>query len=571
MAVVSQNQADQENQNGTTQSQTSGGNGAGVTTVVSGSKGGSGGGSSNAAPTVQNAQGSQNSASNTPSTSGSFTNLKSYLNANNGGQQFTQQINNNLNQQGQQIQSNVNNASQQFNQQAQQVVNPVQQNYNNFQQNGGATGDANAITSYAKANNDNASSIRNLENASYTGPKSLNDLSGQNNGAALQSNIQNYSTLANNAQTEPGRFSLLQNMFGGQGYNQGQQTLDNLFIDPSKLTASRASANQAQNAYTQAANNATNQAQNYQNQLQGYAQGTVSGLGNAVNNQYQNVQNETQQDIANQQNAVNNFLSNYKAGKINQADATALGINNGDATYNLDPTQYITQGTTPTAQAVASQQDYANFAALQGLLGSNANSQTAATLAQFQDPSKSGQLGPAYNLDQSGYQAALASAKDAYQQAVNPVQQDLNTLNSGYQNSPYTYQGTSGNGWLGAMNDMASALRASGFAQNSGAIGASNEDLVKLAEQNNALYNGANGPTPQGGPVGAIDDSKYFTPYYQQDLQKFGIQGTNNPGNPNNMAFTDLVDAYQNKISAQQQALKNLANQYGANNTLNIG
>lgn len=428
MAVVTQNQSDQENQNsqsGSAQSNTSGGNGAGVTTVVSGSKGGSSGGSSNAAPTVQNAQGSQNSAAPTPSSSGSFTNLKSYLNANNNGQNLTGQINNNLSQQGQQLQTNVNNASHQFNQQAQSVVNPISTAYGNFSQNGGSTGDASAITKYAGASNDNSNSIKNLENSSYTGPKSFNDLSGSNNGNSIQGNINNYSGLANSAGTEAGRFSLLQNMFGGQGYTQGQQTLDNAFIDPHQLNGARSTANQVQNSYNQAANNASNQAQNYQNKISDYANGTVNALNNAVsganpNSAISNINNSYQTALNTQNGNFNQYTKNLQSGKISQDEAKALGLTSGLNIYNVDPSSYLTKNADLTTNNTATTQDYAQIAALNELLGTKASAPSSEILQQYATQQAPTITPDKYlNYNASGLQTAAQNAGQQYQDAIN--------------------------------------------------------------------------------------------------------------------------------------------------------
>lgn len=439
MAVVSQNQADQEQQNqnsqsGTTPSttQNSGGNGAGTTTVVSGSKGGASGAGSNAAPTVQSASGSQNSTPQTPSSSGSFTNLKSYLNANNNGQNFSNQINSNLNNQGQQLQSNVNSASNAFNQQAQGVVNPLQTAYSTFNQNGGSNGDANAITNYTNASTDNANSVKNLENASYTGPKSLNDLTGANNGAALQGNINNYSTLANSTTTEPGRFSLLQNMFGGQGYTQGQQTLDNVFINPSQISGSRSLANQTQNAYNQAANDASANGQNYTNQVAGMAQGTVGGLNNAVGSVGNQIQNQYSTNMSQQDAQLAAQQAALASGTIDQSLANNLGLTNGQNVWNANLGQYVSANTGYSAQDAATQAQYNQIAALGNLLGNNANTNSAGTLSQFANAPATQQ--GILNYDQSGLANAIGAASQSYNSQISPQVAALEQNAQGYNN-----------------------------------------------------------------------------------------------------------------------------------------
>ncbi len=511
--------------------------------------------------------------------SNNFTNLKSYLNANNNGQDFSNQVNTNLNQQGTSLQNNIQGASNQFNNQVQSVVNPVQQNYQAYQ-NIAANNDPNAIVNYANQGN-NTQNIQNLENATYTGPKSLNDLSGNNNGSALQSGISNYQNLANDTKSEAGRMNLLQGLYGNQNYGQGQQTLDNVFLQGNNFGNTLSQANQLGGAYNTAANNATTSAQNAANTVNQAATGTQNSLNAAVGNQYQNVQGEVQQDIGKQQSSVQNFINNYNNGNISAADAKALGITSGADTYNLDPTQFVSKGNTPTVQNVATAQDYSNFNTLQSLLGNNANTQNSGILSNFQDPSQAGKLGDLYNLNQQAYQNLLGSQKDAYQQAVNPVQQQLDNLNVSYNNSPSTYSGSGGNGYLGALNSAAGVLKSSGFGGDN-AANMTNEQLVQLAEQNPSTLNSAQQSalaSTLGNLVTTVDPNYFNTnpnssieqsaeggPYLGNDLK----QASQWAGSPVNN-LTGLVDAWQQQIASKQAALQQLANQYGANKSLNIG
>lgn len=518
MAVVSQNQADQEQQNqnsssGTTPSttQNSGGNGAGTTTVVSGSKGSATGAGSNAAPTVQGGSGSQTAAPQTPSSSGSFTNLKSYLNANNNGQNFTNQVNSNLNNQGQQLQSNVNSASNAFNQQAQSVVNPLQTAYSAYNQNGGSTSDANAITNYANASTDNANSVKNLENASYTGPKSLNDLSGANNGAALQGNINNYSTLANSTTTEPGRFSLLQNMFGGQGYTQGQQTLDNVFIDPNQISGSRSLANQTQNAYNQAANNASTTGQNYTNQVAGMAQGTVGSLNNAVGNVGNQIQNQYSTNLSQQGADLAAQQAALASGTIDQTLANNLGLNNGQNVWNANLGQYVSANTGYSAQDAATQAQYGQIAALGNLLGNNANVNASGTLTQFANAPATQQ--GLLNYDPNGLASAIGAASQSYNNQISPQVAALEQYAQGYGNwrDPSAYDML--NSWnpygQGTTLDP-TTLTASGGGGIYGIPGATASYANELIGQGEQQVNSAGGAGFQYGNATGNDAESYL-------------------------------------------------------------
>ena len=182
------------------------------------------------------------SPSATPTSSGRYTNLSAFLNANKGFNQgqglagkIVSNVQNATNQQGQQL----GQAQQQFGQtstegaksftvpgQAPTMGVPGQTNVQNAQ-----AFTQQALVSPTQATPESTQQFGNLLNASYKGPKSLQDVEGA---GALQSNTANIQNLAKSAQTGAGRFDLLRKMFGNSNYSRGQQNLDSLLLGSDK-------------------------------------------------------------------------------------------------------------------------------------------------------------------------------------------------------------------------------------------------------------------------------------------------------------------------------------------------
>lgn len=433
MATVTPNQEDEEqgqsnpSQNG--QGQSSPSPVASTAPSTTGSSPGPSGGGSKSSGGPSQSQSSYNPSA--PTSSGNFTNLKSYLNANNNGKDFSNQVNQNLQQQGSNLNTNIQGASNQFNNQVQQSVTPVQQNYQAYQQ-VAASNDPNSIVNYANQGN-NAKNIQGLENATYTGPKTLNDLSGNYNGAALQSQVGNYQNLANDTTSESGRMNLLQSLYGNQNYGQGQQTLDNVFLQGNNFGNTASQANRLNNSYNTAANNSALSAQNAANTVNQAATGTVNSLNAAVGNQNQNIQNDYSSALQNQaaQNAA--ATTALQNGTISQQLATQLGLTGGTNLYNVDASQFLHNAQLNT-QNTATGQDYSNIAALHNLLGNNANTGSSQILSQYaSQPGSTMNPNQYLNYDTSGLQNASQIAGQTYNDLANA---DVANLNQGYVTGP---------------------------------------------------------------------------------------------------------------------------------------
>jgi hypothetical protein len=428
-----QSQEDQQNNSSNNGSQSTANSNIGQPPQLSsstGNTGGSTGGVSNAqsggnttgtTPTAQtmapqNPGGSQNS-----SQSGSFPNLSQYMSANSGWNAsqggLGGEIASNLNNQGNQVSQSVNAANNTFENQGNTWQQGVNTANNAFE-----SGVPNA-SAYVQ-NDPNASQEANTAlTANYSGPSSLN-----NANSGLNQQVQNYTSEAGQAQSAPGQYGLLQQMFGNSRYSQGQQNLDQALIQnsPQQMQALQGAASQANQAnlnYQNAQTNSQNQAAgwgNFGNQVQQQATGALNNAVGVENNQIQNEFNTTQ---AAQNSAVNSLTAALGTNQLTQAQVDQLGIGSllGQNVYNTNLASYITPQQL-TAQNTANAGDYAQIAALQQLGGNGQAFTTpnAQTLAQYQN--QPNQLYTSANdigYNTAGAQTAVAANAEGYDQAVN--------------------------------------------------------------------------------------------------------------------------------------------------------
>jgi hypothetical protein len=345
-----------------------------------------------ASPTAPGQQG--------PSNSGRFANLQNYINANKGYHAerggLGGQIASNINKAGQNVQQNVGAANQQFTQESSAAaqpwkdesiqVNPAQP------QPAQASQPVQAQATSAQPNilqrvqtdasalgRDEASKVKAMRDASYQGPNSLLDLKGDKSLGALQVQAQNVSSMVNQAGNESGRFNLLRQMFNKQGYGSGQQKLDNLIVQGQKdqlntLQGSRKAAvdtnrnidesQQAAQAQAQGLNSLADATKTQTRQA--INQGALNAAGN-VNKELERAKND--QDVASRRLAAG--MSGYS---LNKDDLASLGLNEGenfldafDDPNNID--RVLKRVASPTAQNVATAQDYARISALKDLAG----------------------------------------------------------------------------------------------------------------------------------------------------------------------------------------------------------
>ena len=205
-----------------------------------------------------------------PTSSGSFTNLNNYLNANQGwnssGGGLAGQVVSNINNQANTTQGDITNAQNAFTDQNTQAQNAYSGYTPDTATSTATSAVNNAVSNTGSDNPDYVSTISNLANAKYSGPSGLESISGDNNLTNLQTQASNLGNEASQTQTESGRYNLLNQMFGGANYNSGEQNLDNVLMEsnPSQL--------QTLNGAQRIANNVTSNLNNTETQDQAAAQ-----------------------------------------------------------------------------------------------------------------------------------------------------------------------------------------------------------------------------------------------------------------------------------------------------------
>jgi hypothetical protein len=488
MAILAPNGQDPNNPNNNQPNQGGGGTvmnsaaGGGNAPGVSGGGGGATGGASN----------TQARPAGNPS---GTPNVNDYLNANQGaGQKLASGITTNVQNQANQVNNQVNTSQNQLNSQ----YNPLNQTLGQGQSAANtAFQDPSALLSaYQNAQASSAGG------SAYQGPQANNtdlanynafqgDVAGTNQYNQQQQQLQNYNNTGqqanNTAQTqlnslgqttgsaanEMGRNQLLQNTVGNSNYNQGQQTLDSLFLQ---------------------------------------------GQGNQLQQNLGNIQNQTAANVNNANTDYQTKLNNLQGlSGSNTQYAKNLFLNGPGTTANAPQGQGLNQiGTAATAAAAADNASApAQLAALQAAAAAN-NGQGRFTAAQLQQlglqPGEQawgvglgGGTGDA-NFIQAGTPATAATATD---QATLDRYNALNQLAggpNGLQTSVFGNATTAGGynpinfnnaGFQTAVQNQQNAILGSDFSNAiSGISGTDNSSFANLI-QNLQTQQAAGKLTPQ--------------------------------------------------------------------------
>lgn len=366
------------------------------------------------------ASGSGSGGTSSPAPSGTPyqpPNVSQYLAANQGaGQQLTQGITNNVQNQANQLNSQVNTSQNQLNSQYQPLNNNLNSNtannvtqsaFQNPQQlldayNAAKTSSSSQpLSSDQQAQADQYNQFQQLNNGGYNSAiQSYGNQAQQANGQ-LQNQLGALTQQTGSANNEMGRNQLLQNAVGqGGNYNQGEQTLDSLFLQgsPGQPNANGLSnLQQLQqnlggigNQSTQNVQGLNLDAQNKLAALQGLSasdkaniqnlflnggQGSTGGLnqiGQDVQTAYGNLQNSSQA-------AQDAMTQAFQNGNYTPDQLKALGLTQGQQTwgvtgnqiqnlsgYQANPLSAYSQG--GAAQA-ASPEEFARYNALNQLAG----------------------------------------------------------------------------------------------------------------------------------------------------------------------------------------------------------
>lgn len=365
-----------------------------------------------------------------PSTSGSWTNLNSYLGANS--DQATQlgtQIAGSVNQKGQQAQTDISNLGTNFGQAVNQNV--VAQNEDATNK---AITDASGLTAGQTLNADDQQAFNTQANASYGGPTDVTTFNGYNQ---AQQDVNTAAQAANATKTEAGRGTLLQDQFkdtSKYGYSQGESNLDQLLLQNSKG---------AQDALAPVANNWSNldgalnttvtSGANQAQQAAQTDQTTSAAAKNALSSATSNFQNNLTGGLTDLQTQNQNLWSSLQAavnsGQITPEEAQSLGFqtsdNNPDSSHNyLAPAalgKYFSQAANPTLSSFANADQYAQAAALAQLAGqSDSSFLPSANISQ----AGTATAAPAFTANGTQFQADNTTASAEYNnQQANDLKQ----------------------------------------------------------------------------------------------------------------------------------------------------
>ena len=339
--------------------------------------------------------------------SGTWTNLNSYLDANkDNAENMGSTIASNIDKQGTTARTGITNTTQDFN---------TQVDKNTLNNLSSAKFDSDSIVNQARTNawdkqlnEDQVKRFNEVSNAQYKGPNSLDASQYYQDTDKAINKAKEYQT---NAQSDEGRFNLLQEMFAKPTYSQGQKSLDNLLIQgndkaKSSIQTSANSLNDLNDLWSKASTDASalaNQRSADINDVRQYAQNTLSTNRDARTQEVDKDLKYAQDHWYDQQNQYKDLLGAYKGGDLNltQEQARTLGLYQSPTStpdnvsgkiqnqqqpqlvsniYNLlkntDPNAYLDTAAYD-ANKVVSKDAYAQLAALDRLANQYNNASTS--------------------------------------------------------------------------------------------------------------------------------------------------------------------------------------------------
>lgn len=365
-----------------------------------------GGGAGGVVSSGTNASSSASPAAGKPSSSGSWVNLNSYLDANKDqGAQVGQTIAGSVNDLGNKAQTSVDTLGTNFNAAVQN--NTVAQDQAAV--NNAITGAQNLKAGQSLDDN-TANAFNAQKNATYGGPT---DVTGFDGYTDAQKNINTASTAVGQTGSEAGRNVLLQNQYKDasvNGYNQGENNLDQLLLENSPgaqaalqpLQSKWANLNNALGSTVTTGNAA---AQQGIQTTAATAKAAADAATQAQGGYEANLSAQEKQQLA----ARDALIAKYQGQTTNSNFLTpdelagSGGLTNGTDVYNTNLRNYI-NGTTPTIGSYANVDQYAQDAALSKLAGAN---------GVLTDPSQASTAN--FGIFDKSLQPALADAATQYQ------------------------------------------------------------------------------------------------------------------------------------------------------------
>lgn len=361
-------------------------------------------GSSDGAPITSSS--SQKTPDNSGTSSGRFTNIQNYLNANK--QQsgtlasgITDKIDSSITESKSAIENKSSDFSNQVN------ANKIDLNTD--------------VINQVKANpvNVNVDDFTKMRDASYSGPTEL-DVS--NEEYSLNDNLDRIDL----TKSEAGRNALLVDTYQRPNYSTGQQNLDQLLLQNND--SSKGVFNDLQSRWSGindwlsgVKTDAVNQVTNAVNTTNATKQAANEAVNQELSDFQTNLNTKLENVKTDQQNLYNSYSEDIQDNIVNQQTLEALGLNNGDRLYDLNLSDYLNTFNPGQADlhTVASDEEFAQYNALAKLAGIEPT--------MLFDQQRVNTYNPSYfNVD------ALLSDRASAEQAYNAnaqVQADL--MNSG--------------------------------------------------------------------------------------------------------------------------------------------
>lgn len=410
--------------------------------------------------------GSASASSSRPTPSGA-PNVQAYLNANKGaGEQLTQGITGNvqnqanklnqgvsqsqktLNSQYQPLQQNLGASGQQVIQQAFKDPQALLDSYNAAKS---QTASSQPLSSQQQTDADQYNQFQNLNNGGYNSAIQNYGVAGQNEYNNLQNQLGSLRQVTNSGNNEMGRNQLLQKMVGQPTYNQGQQTLDALFLQgqPGGLNKLQGNLKGIQTGANQNAASFGADTQSKLAALQGLSaqdQASIKNLfmnggegGTGINQIASNVGNEYTNAKENAANTDLGLQSAFKSNKFTPEQLQQLGLTSGTQTWGVDLSQAGGYKANPLAAAeqggyaqVATPEEFARYNALNQLAGGPTGLQPN----MFGSSTSAGGYNPV-SYDTNALNQAIEARKNAvtntdFHNTVQGTQAALNNLSNSH-------------------------------------------------------------------------------------------------------------------------------------------
>ncbi len=277
--------------------------------------------------------------------------------------------------------------------------------------------DTGATQTPAASADDQAKQYQAWINQKYQGPTSV--------GSDFYSGAQKAATNAGLLGNEAGRFTLLDSYYGKNkpGYNFGDKSLDNLLLQQSNAGAQSGDLlNQAtalQGQQQQQAQSLSGVAAQKQADVAASAAAAKKAADDAISGLTTGVTNRVTDYNTNQGIQYNNLQADIKSGHITPDDMKILGLGANQRIAGLDLNSYLTQGQAGTADNLATPEERARYAALEGLEGGTQSYFGSPT--EVAAPTKTG-------FNTSHFLNDLNSAQNDYNSKAAAIQSQIDTI-----------------------------------------------------------------------------------------------------------------------------------------------